>query len=120
MITSEQEAARTNAVTAEYKQSITDTIDELVRLLAVTQQVGGMSEEAFNRAKAAAGQLKLETVNANAASSDLDKTIVNSVAGNGVTAFEALATSIAEVATGAQSIGEGFRGALSAVGMFLM
>nr|DAI87200.1 MAG TPA: Tail tape measure [Caudoviricetes sp.] len=118
MITSEQEASRTNEVTNEYKQSITETIDELVRLLAVTQQVGGMSEEAFNKAKAAASQLKLETVNATTASTDLDRTIVNSVASNGVTAFEALATSIAEVAAGAQSIGDGFRGALSAVGAF--
>lgn len=118
MITSEQEAAKTNAVTNDYKQSITETIDELVRMLDVTRQVGGMSEEAFNKAKAAANGLKLETVNAVTASTDLDKVIVGSVAGNGVSAFEALATSIAEVAYGTQSISEGFKGALSAVGMF--
>jgi len=118
MITAQQEADQTNAVTGQYKQSITETIDELIRLLDVTRQVGGMSEESFNKAKAAANGLKLETVNATTASTDLDKVIVNSVAGNGVTAFEALATSIAEVATGARSIGEGFKGALSAVGMF--
>ena len=35
MITSEQEASRTNEVTNEYKQSITETIDELVRLLSL-------------------------------------------------------------------------------------
>lgn len=118
MITSEQEAQQTNAVSAEYKQSIISTVDELMTLLDVTRQYGGISEEAFNRAKAAAAGLKLETTNARGAASDLDKVIVNSVASNGVTAFESLATSIAEVASGAQSIGEGFRGALSAMGMF--
>lgn len=118
MITSEQEADRTNAVTEEYKQSIIETINELQRLLDITQQVGGMSEESYRKATAAASQLKTETANNITKANDLQTTLVNSVATNGVTAFESLATSIAEVATGAQSIGDGFRGALSAVGLF--
>lgn len=118
LIGSTQEAEMLNANTDEYKQSIIETIAELQRLLDKTQEVGGMSEEAYRKATAAASQMTLETKNGIRASNDLDKVIVNSVASNGVTAFEALATSIAEVASGAKSIGEGFRGALSAVGLF--
>lgn len=118
MITSEQEASRTNAVTEEYRQSIIATIDELQRLLDITQQVGGMSEESYRKATAAAGQLKTETANNIGKANELQTTLVNSVATNGVSAFESLATSIAEVATGAQSISEGFRSALASVGLF--
>lgn len=118
MITSEQEAEATNAVAAEYRQTIIDTVTEIETLLDKTMQFGGISKEAFDKAKAAAAGLKLETSNARGAATDLDKTIVGSVVTNGVSAFESLATSIAEVANGTKSIGEGFRGALGAMAQF--
>lgn len=118
IITSEQERDLTNQVTEDYKQSILETVAALQTLLDKTREVGGMSEESYRKATAAAAGLTLETANSVKAQSDLDKVIVNSVASNGVTAFESLASSIADVATGAQSIGEGFRGALTAVAQF--
>lgn len=118
IIDSAQEAEEMNANAAAYKDRITANVDELLRLLQTARDFGAISEDAFNKASAGAGKLKLETQNAHAASSDLDKTIVNSIATNGVTAFQSLSEQIAKVATGAESIGQGFRGALAAVGQF--
>jgi len=118
IITSEQERDLTNQVTEDYKQSILETVAALQTLLDKTREVGGMSEESYRKATAAAAGLTLETANNVKAQSDLDKVIVNSVASNGVTAFESLASSIANVATGAESIGEGFRGAFTAMAQF--
>jgi tape measure domain-containing protein len=118
IIDSQQEADEMNANAAAYKDRITANVDELLRLLQTARDFGAISEDAFNKASAGAGKLKLETQNAHAASSDLDKTIVNSIATNGVTAFQSLAEQIAKVASGAESIGQGFRGALAAIGQF--
>lgn len=118
IIDSAGEAAELNANAAAYKDRITANADELLRLLQVAKDFKAISVDAFDKASAGAQKLKLETVNAHAASTELDKTIVNNIATNGVTAFQSLAEQIAKVASGAQSIGEGFRGALSAVGAF--
>ena len=118
IIDAQQEAAELNKNAADYKDRITANVDEMLRLLQTARDMGAISADAFNKAAAGANLLKLNTQNAHAASSDLDKTIVNSIATNGVTAFQSLAEQIAKVATGAESIGEGFRGALSAIGAF--
>jgi hypothetical protein len=118
IITSSEEAAELNKNAADYKDRIIANVDEMLRLLQAARDMGAISADAFNKAAAGANLLKLNTKNAHAASSDLDKTIVNSIANNGVTAFQSLAEQIAKVASGAESIGEGFRGALSAIGAF--
>lgn len=118
MIDSQQEAAALNQVTADFQTRITANIDELMRLAAVARDTGAISSAAFNQMAASMGNLKLETGNAQMVLSDLDQTIVGSVTQNGTAAFEQLAGEIAKVASGAQSIGEGFKAALGIVGQF--
>jgi hypothetical protein len=118
IISSSEEADELNKNAADYKDRITANVDEMLRLLQVARDMGAISADAFNKAAAGANLLKLNTDKAHASSNDLDKAIVNSVATNGVNAFQSLAEQIAKVASGAESIGEGFRNALSAVGSF--
>jgi tape measure domain-containing protein len=118
MITSEEEAAMLNQTTAEYKDKIIANAEALLQLLEVARNFGAISEEAFGKAKLGADNLVISTKNAQLASSDLDRTIAGSIATNGVNAFERLGEEIGKVAAGAQSIGEGFKGALQAVGQF--
>lgn len=118
MIDSTEEARLLNENAAQYKGLISANVDELLRMLEAARANGAISKDAFDKAAASANLLKLNTQNATAASSDLDKTIVSSIATNGVTAFQSLAEQIAKVATGAESIGQGFRGALAAIGQF--
>lgn len=118
MIDSTEEARLLNENAATFQSTIIANIDALMRLAETARNTGAISVEAFNQIAQSMGNLKLETGNAQMVLSDLDQTIVGSVTQNGTAAFEQLAGEIAKVASGAQSIGDGFKAAMGIVGQF--
>lgn len=118
MIDSEEEARLLNESAATFQANIIANIDSVMRFAEAARASGAISVEAFNQIAASMGNLKLETGNAQRTLSDLDQTIVGSVTQNGTAAFEQLAGEIAKVASGAQSIGDGFKAAMGIVGQF--
>lgn len=118
LITSEQEAVALNATATKYKDTILDTAEALRQLYKIAFDTGTISKEAYDKAVGSLNNLSLSTKSAVAATSQLSDTVVSSIAQNGVTAFESLAESIANVVTGTQSLGQGFRGAARAAAQF--
>lgn len=118
MISSEEEAALLNQNSTQFNEKIIQNAESLLQLLQVARDFGAISQEAFDKAKAGAENLVLSTKKSQIATTDLEKTIASSISNNATTAFSTLADEIAKVATGAQSIGDGFRGALRAIGTF--
>lgn len=118
MINSETEANMLNQNADEYRQKILDLTTAMLQQLETMRAMGAVSEESYAKQKAGIEQLTLSTQNARVATSELDDLIANSLTTNATTAFEKLGNEIGKVATGAESIGDGFRNALSAVGEF--
>jgi tape measure domain-containing protein len=118
MISSEEQAAMLNQSQDEYQQKILSITQSLQDQLQVQYDLGVISQESYQRQKDGIDQLILSTSNAQQVTTQLEDTIVNSLAQNGLTAFEKLGEAIGRVATGADSIGKGFRNALTAVGQF--
>lgn len=118
MITSEQQADMLNANADAYKQRLLDILTLMRQQLETARQLGTITPEAYVKQSAAIDQSELSVRNAIAAHSELNTVIANSIATNAVNAFDTLGQEIAKVAVGAQSIGEGFRGALVAVAQF--
>lgn len=118
ILTSEQEAAMLNQSAEDYKVKLLDITAALLAQLQAMRDLGQISEETYAKQAAGIEQLQLGSQNALQATTELDDTIVNSLSSNASSAFGKLGDEIGKVATGAESIGDGFRNALSAVGEF--
>lgn len=109
--TSEQEAEALNKNTADYKAQLQDLTTTMLQQLEIAKEFGAITPEAYAKAKAGIDALVLSTNNATAASTQLQETITGSLVNNALTGFEALGKEIANVVTGVDSIGQGFRAA---------
>jgi tape measure domain-containing protein len=118
MISSEEQAAMLNEQQTMYQEKILSITQSLREQLDTQFALGTISAESYQKQINGIDQLALATANAQQVTTQLEDTIVNSLANNGLTAFEKLGEAVGRVATGADSIGKGFRNALTAVGQF--
>jgi tape measure domain-containing protein len=118
LIDANQEVDQVNAVTFKYASSIQMLAQQLLSFIAIVKQSGGMTPEQLAVMQAAAEKV-LQTSQAGIVQAkEWETTLVQSIAQNGVNAFDQMAESIGKVITGQQGIGEGFRGMLAASAQF--
>lgn len=118
VITAEQEVAKLNEVQQRYGAAILAQAQNLQTFLGIARTANAMSAEDLDALDAKTKQIVTNVTYARKNFSELDKTIVDSIASNGATAFNAIAESMANVITGQQTIAQGFRGMLQAAGQF--
>jgi tape measure domain-containing protein len=117
-IDANQEVEQINSVTAKYAVSIQTLAQNLLNFISIVKQKGGMTPEQLAPMEAAATRV-LQTSQAGIVQAkEWETTLVQSIAQNGVTAFDQMAQSIGKVITGQQGIGEGFRGMMAASAQF--
>jgi tape measure domain-containing protein len=117
-IDSVQQVDAINAITAKYAGSIQMLAQNLIGFIATVKAKGGMSPEQLAVMDAAAQKVLATSQAGIVKAQEWETTLVQSIAQNGSNAFDQMAESIGKVITGQQGIGEGFRGMLSAAGMF--
>lgn len=118
LITQSQAADELNANNATFKQAILDSAAALLTFAEAAKTAGAINDEQFQKLTASANQVTVATKNALQVTKQLDEVLVNSVANNGVKAFEDLSAAIGKTVIGQQSLADGFKGAAQAAGQF--
>lgn len=107
-----------NAVTMAHAQAIQFTAQALLNFVQIARDAGGLTKEQLDQMQAAANTVLTTSQAAVQQAKELDAVFASSIVQNGTTAFEALADSIAKVATGQMTLAEGFRAAARAAAQF--